>query len=111
MPFEYIHGHAKPKQSPTYLSWVAMKQRCTNPKHENFKYYGARGVTVCDRWLTFANFLADMGEKPPDKTWKGTHILYTIDRWPDPNGNYEPNNCRWATHKQQRANLRVNPGG
>lgn len=84
--------------TPTYRSHQAMIQRCTNPRNDKYAYYGAAGITVCDRWRqSFFNFLADMGERP-----EGT----SIDRWPDPAGNYEPGNCRWATPKQQGENKR-----
>lgn len=73
-----------------------MRQRCANPKAVSWKYYGALGVNVCDRWQTFANFLADMGEAPADRT---------LDRI-NPCGNYEPGNCRWATPKEQASNKR-----
>lgn len=86
------HGHY---QSPTYSSWGHMKQRCLNRKNKKFHLYGGRGITVCDRWQSFENFLADMGERPADKT---------LDRYPDRNGNYEPANCRWATAKEQSEN-------
>lgn len=95
------HGHASYRnRSPTYQSWAAIIQRCNNPKSTSYPHYGARGITVCERWLKFENFLADMGERP-----EGT----TIDR-EDGSGNYEPGNCRWATKEQQSANRTVNNG-
>ena len=69
-----------------------MIQRCRNSRHKNFSQYGGRGITVCDRWSTFSNFLHDMGERPEDKT---------LDRI-DVDGNYEPGNCRWATAKESK---------
>ncbi len=94
------HGHsADGKISPTYRSWVAMKDRCARPTNPDYANYGGRGIVVCDRWLTFEEFLADMGERP-----KGT----TLDRFPDRDGNYEPGNCRWATITQQNRNTRSN---
>jgi hypothetical protein len=91
------HGHcAHHRPSSTYNSWLAMLQRCNWPKAMSYPRYGGRGITVCERWMKFENFLADMGERPP-----GT----SIDR-KDVDGNYEPGNCRWATRKEQRANRR-----
>jgi hypothetical protein len=83
---------------PEYVTWVNIKQRCDNPAIRSFRWYGARGITVCARWRdSFANFLADMGPRPSPK--------HSIDRINN-NGNYEPNNCRWATKQEQTANMR-----
>lgn len=90
---------AKPDHPPTYRSWVAMRARCSNPKHHSFARYGGRGIAICKRWESYGNFLADMGERPT-----GT----SIDRYPDKNGDYEPGNCRWATPKEQASNTRRN---
>ncbi len=88
------HGHSvRGKKTPTYRSWIAMMGRCVwNSKSE----YKDNGITICERWYTYTNFLEDMGERP-----EGT----SIDRI-DPYGNYEPSNCRWATTKVQRLNQR-----
>lgn len=96
------HGHTSKghgRQTPTYGSWHAMNSRCRNPKATGYERYGGIGVTICDRWLVFETFLADMGERP-----EGT----TLDRI-DNDGNYEPGNCRWATYKQQAENKHPNP--
>lgn len=76
-----------------------MFQRATNPKDPRWEDYGGRGITVCARWRRFEDFLADMGERPEGMS---------IDRI-NPDGDYEPGNCRWATMKEQRANRRKTP--
>lgn len=81
----------------TYRSWNAMMNRCRNKNSHAYQYYGGRGISVCDKWHLFENFLADMGERPKETS---------IDRFPDKNGNYEPGNCRWATMHEQNRNKR-----
>lgn len=90
------HGHSyfngRKQTTPEYNSYRCMLGRCNEPRTANYKNYGGRGITVCERWNNFENFLADMGLKPSPK--------HTIDRL-DSSGNYEPSNCRWATYKEQ----------
>lgn len=91
------HGALK-SSSREKNSWSAMIQRCTNKKLPCFSNYGGRGITICPRWRTFRNFLDDMGPRP-----EGT----TLER-KNNDGNYEPENCIWATKKKQQNNLRSN---
>lgn len=93
------HGHTRAKgRSATHYAWTNMIARCTNPKRPDYRYYGARGIFVCDRWLnSFAAFLADMGERPS--------AGHSIDRIDNAKG-YGPENCRWATKDQQMQNTR-----
>ncbi len=89
-----------PEGKRTYITYSSMKVRCLNPNKDNYEYYGGRGIKICDRWLDldngYKNFLDDMGYRP-----EGT----TLDRI-DVNGNYEPDNCRWATNSEQIRNQR-----
>lgn len=92
---------------PEYRSWTAMLSRCNNPKATGFHNYGGRGISVCARWIKgddglsgYECFVSDMGPRPS--------LSHTIDRFPDPDGNYEPTNCRWATKREQRLNQRGN---
>lgn len=83
------------RRTPIYNVWSNMIQRCENPNCSSYKWYGGRGIKVCERWHKFENFYADVGNPPEGMT---------LDRYPDNNGDYEPDNWRWATINQQRNN-------
>ena len=96
------HGMAaRGSRHPLYSTWQHMLRRCYSDYVPEYRYYGARGIRVCERWrVSFADFVKDMGPRPS--------ALHSIDRYPDKNGNYEPGNCRWATKKEQSRNTRTN---
>lgn len=91
-----IHGFApRASKNPVYAAWTSMRKRCKDLDNPN---YGGRGIKVCERWNSFENFYADMGERPGPE--------YSLDRI-DNDGSYEPSNCRWATKKEQTTNRRT----
>src|SRR5215475_14088853 len=85
---------------PEYRIWEAMIRRCEVPTSLGYSNYGGRGIVVCAAWHDFTVFYADMGSRQGPE--------YSLDRYPDPNGNYEPSNCRWATRAMQNRNKRTN---
>lgn len=94
----FIHGHNSYHQSKTHKTWHSMLQRCNNPKCQEYKNYGGRGIKVCKAWMKFEGFLQDMGERPPN---------LTLDR-KNNDGDYCKENCRWITNKEQQRNKRTN---
>lgn len=94
------HGaSANSRTTPTYRTWVSINERIKRPENPSYKYYGAKGIKICERWDSrnpegFSNFLADMGERPEGKTIGRINVF----------GNYEPGNCRWETAREQASN-------
>lgn len=90
---KFKHGHGKKAmESPTYITWKKMRERCGDPNNNRYQYYGGKGVRVCDRWQnSFSNFFADMGERPEGMS---------LDRVEN-NLHYDKENCRWADSKTQ----------
>lgn len=96
----YLHGHSsRGEMSKEYMIWASMKQRCNNKNNSGYSNYGGRGIKVCKRWETsFSNFISDMGKKPTTN-----HSIERVDN----NKGYSPDNCVWATRKQQSRNKRT----
>jgi len=88
------HGMSRTSENQ---AWRDMLQRCNNPKNSFYKDYGSRGIKVCKEWYKFENFYKDMGNRPQGLT------LERIDN----NGNYEPSNCKWASHSEQQRNKKL----
>lgn len=96
--FNFVKKYGRIKREiPGYNSWVSMHARCGNPKHPKFFWYGGRGITVCNRWFKFENFIEDMGLKPSSN--------HSIDRINGSRG-YSPANCKWSTRAEQRETQR-----
>lgn len=96
---ESRHSGPGRQRSREWIAWMSMRQRCLNSKHKSYKDYGGRGISICERWGRYENFLCDMGRRPS--------VRHTLER-KDVDGDYCPENCCWATGKQQCRNRRNN---
>lgn len=91
-------SHGLSRRIPEYRAWINMKSRCYNPETPGFDRYGGRGISVCDQWRdNFEAFYRDVGQRPTAQ--------HSLDRWPNPDGNYAPDNVRWATRVEQTRNF------
>ena len=86
------------RRTPEFGIWQRMHKRCYDKSHSGYKFYGELGVSVCERWMNFREFYLDVGRRPSAN--------HSLDRHPNPSGNYEPENVRWATRNQQGRNKR-----
>lgn len=101
MPYKDPTQRLYRRRKSGYNCWLSMLARCYRRGHKDYQLYGGRGISVCDRWRqSFTAFIGDLGPRPSEG--------HSLDRFPDKDGNYEPNNVRWATATEQAQNQRTN---